>query len=169
MLPEEILPTGFFITICREIMFTYTFRNLNSFDEGFELSFRNNENGGGGWIPLWFFSAIESSVRTTHNISLGNITDDGLLKLRGYPMNFTVSENNKADIKLCGPGVFNNQTAKGLLNWRFRWLQTAANDPTNSIDEDDAIYIYNVSIVLNDTQEVNVLFQDNFSTGEELR
>ena len=145
-------------------MFTYSFRNLDSFDEGFELSFRNNENGGGTWIPLWFFSAIESTVRTVHDINLGSITDDGLLTLRGYPVNFTVSENlSEINIKLCGPGVF---TDKGLSNWRFRWLQTVANDPMNSIDEDDAFYIYNVSIMLNDTQE---LFQDNFSIAEELR
>ena len=147
-------------------MFTYSFRDLDSFDEGFELSFLNNENGGGTWIPLWFFSAIESTVRTVHDINLGSITDDGLLTLRGYPMNFTVSENlNETSVKLCGPGIFNNQTDKGLFNWRFRWLQTVANDPMNSIDEDDAIYIYNVSIMVNDTQELNniILFQDYFS------
>ena len=116
---------------------------------------------------MWFFSPIDTSNRTTHNISLGSITDDGLLKLRGYPVKFTVSENDEAAIELCGPGVFNNQTDKGLFNWRFRWLQTAANDPMNSIDEDDAFYIYNVSITVNDTQE---LFQDYFSVGgEELR
>ena len=110
---------------------------------------------------MWFFSAINTSNRTTHNISLGSITDDGLLTLRGYPVNYTVSENlSKTNIKLCGPGVFNDQSAKGLFNWRFRWLQTAANDPLSSVDEDDVFYIYNVSIVVNDTQE---LFQDYFS------
>ena len=147
-------------------MFAYTLRNLDSFDDGFELSFRNNENGGGTWIPLWFFSAIETTVRTVHDISLGSITDDGLLTLRGYPVNFTVSENlSEANIKLCGPGVFNNQTDKGLFNWRFRWLQTVAND----MDEDDVIYIYNVSITVNDTQQL-LLFQDHFSTeGKNLR
>ena len=76
-------------------------------------------------------------------------------------MNYTVSDNlSETNIKLCGPGVFNSQTAKGLFNWRFRWLQTVANDPLSSIDEDDVFYIYNVSIVVNDTQE---LFQDYFS------
>ena len=160
MPPEEILPTGFFVPICRKIMFTYTFRNLDSFDEGFELSFLNNENGAGRWIPLWFFSAAETSNRTTHNINLGSVTDDEVLTLRGYDINFTVSENlSETYIKLCGPGVFNNQTDKGLFNWRFRLLQTVANNSMNSVDE-DVIYIYNVSIVVNDTQE---LFQDYFS------
>ena len=166
MLSEEILPAGFFVPICRKVMFTYIFRNLDSFDEGFELSFRNNENGGGTWIPLWFFSAIESTVRTVHDINLGSITDDGLLTLRGYPVNSTVSKNlSKTNIKLCGSGVFDNQTDKGLFNWQFRWLQTVANDPMNSMDEDDVIYIYNVSIIVNDTQQL-LLFQDHFSTED---
>ena len=119
---------------------------------------------------MWFFSAIETSNRTTHNISLGSITDDGLLTLRGYPVNYTVSENlSETNIKLCGPGVFNNQAAKGLFNWQFRWLQTVANDSMNSMDEDDVIYIYNVSIMVNDTQQL-LLFQDDFSTeGKNLR
>ena len=65
-------------------------------------------------VVVRFFSAIATSNRTTHNISLGSIIDDGLLTLRGYPMNYTVSENlSQMNIKICGPGVFNNQTAKG--------------------------------------------------------
>ena len=146
-------------------MFMYMFRNLDSFDEGFELSFRNNVHGDGEWIPLWFFSAIESSIRTTHNINLGSITDDGLLKLRGYPVNFTISENySETNIKICGPGVFNDQSAKGLFNWRFRWLQTAVTDPINK-DDAAAVYIYSVSITVNhDTNQV-LLFHDSFSTG----
>ena len=141
------------------------FRNLDSFDEGFELSFLNNENGRGRWIPLWFFSAINTSNRTTHNISLGSITDDGLLKLRGYPVNFTISENySETNIKICGPGVFNDQSAKGAFNWRLRWLQTVVIDPINK-DDAAAVYIYSVSITVNhDTNQV-LLFHDSFSTG----
>ena len=153
-------------------MFTYIFRSLDSFDEGLELSFQNDMIGRGKWIPLWFFSATQQSiVRTIHDINLGDIMDEGLLSLRGYPVNFTVSENystSEANIKICGPGVFNDQSAKGLFNWRFRWLQTVANDSMGGIDEDDAIYIYNISITVNDTQQL-LLFQDHFSTGEELR
>ena len=151
-------------------MFAYIFRSLDSFDEGLELSFQSDTNGRGRWIPLWFFSAQQSTVRTVHDIDLGDIMDEGLLSLRGYAVNFTVSENySEANIKICGPGVFNDQSAKGLFNWRFRWLQTVANDPMDGIDEDDAIYIYNVSIMVNDTQQL-LLFQDHFSTeGEELR
>ena len=146
-------------------MFTYIFRSLDSFDEGLELSFQNNMNGRGNWIPLWFFSAAQH--RTVHDIDLGNITDEGVLRLRGYPVNFTASENySEVSIKLCGPSVFNDQSAKGLFNWRFRWLQTVANDPMNDIAEDDAIYIYNVSITVNEL----LLFQDHFSTeGKKLR
>ena len=161
---------GFSVPICREIAFTYIFRSLDSFDEGFELSFRDDMNGGGRWIPLWFFSAHESTSRTVHNINLGDITDDGLLSLRGYTVNYTVSENNtnEANIKLCGPRVFNEQVDKGLFNWRFRWLQTVANSLIIDKDEDDVIYIYNVSInVVNDTRVP--LFQDEFSEGNELR
>jgi hypothetical protein len=124
-------------------------------------------NGRGRWIPLWFYS--QSTVRTPHDIDLGDIRDERLLSLRGYPVNFTISENySETNIKLCGPGLFNNQTAKGLLNWRFRWLQSVANDPTSGVDEDDTIYIYNVSIIMvNNTQEM-ILFQDYFSTVTEL-
>ena len=151
-------------------MFTYNFRSLDSFDEGFELSFSDNMFGAEVWIPLWFFSAHES--RTVHDISLGNITDERLLNLRGYTINFTASENNNisvANIKLCGSRVFGEQEAKGLFNWRFRWLQTVANDYMTSMDEDDVIYIYNVSItVVNDTQQVP-LFEDDFSEGDKLR
>ncbi len=122
-------------------------------------------NGRGRWLPLWFYS--QSTVRTPHDIDLGYIRDERLLSLRGYPVNFTISENySETNIKLCGPGVFNNQTAKRLFNWRFRWLQTVANDPMNGADEDDTIYIYNVSITVNDTQEM-MLFQDYFSTEDE--
>lgn len=151
-------------------MFTYIFRSLNSsFDEGFELSFRNNRNGGGEWIPLWFFSANEPSDRTIHDISLGNITDDGLLILRGYPVNITsVPENSEENfnIRLCGLRVFNNQTAKGLFNWRFRWLQTVANNYTDDID---IIHIYNVSVTVVNSTDQLLLFQDDFSVGERLR
>ena len=151
-------------------MFAYIFRSLDSFDEGLELSFQSDTNGRGRWIPLWFFSAQQSTVRTVHDIDLGDIMDEGLLSLRGYPVNFTVSENySEANIKICGPGVFNNPSDKGLFDWRFRWLQTVANDPMDGIDEDNAIYIYNVSIMVNDTQQL-LLFQDHFSTeGENLR
>ena len=169
-LKERFQRIGFFFPICREIVFVYIFRSLDSFDEGLELSFQNNMNGRERWIPLWFFSAQQS--RTVHDIDLGGIIDERLLSLRGYPVNFTLSENystSEANIKICGPGVFNDQSAKGLFNWRFRWLQTVANDPMDGIDEDDAIYIYNVSIMVNDTQQL-LLFQDHFSTeGEELR
>ena len=151
-------------------MFTYNFRSLDSFDEGFELSFSDNMFGAEVWIPLWFFSAYES--RTVHDISVGDITDERLLKLRGYTVNFTVSENyiSEANIKLCGSRVFDEQqVAKRLFNWRFRWLQTVANDYMNSMEEDDVIYIYNVSITMvNDTQRV-LLFEDDFSEGDELR
>ena len=165
---ERFQHIGFFFPICREIMFTYIFRSLDSFDEGLELSFQNDTNGRESWIPLWFFSAAQ--YRTVHGIDLGDITDEGLLRLRGYPVNFTLSENySEANIKICGPGVFNDQSAKGLFNWRFRWLQTVANDPMDGIDEDDAIYIYNVSITVNDTQQLQQLFQDQFSAGEGLR
>ena len=153
----------------REVVFKYDFGSLDSFDEGFEVSFRNHKNGGGRWIPLWFFSAHESTNRTVHNISLGDIiTDDGLLTLRGYTVNFTISENNltEANIKLCGPGVFDDQAAKGLFNWQFRWLQTVVNDSMSDENEDDVIYIYNVSItVVNNTQ----IFHDDFSKDGKLR
>ena len=150
-------------------MFTYIFRSLNSFDEGFELSFRNGMNGGGRWIPLWFFSA--DKLRTVHDISLGDIIDERLLILRGYTVNFTVSKQSEANIKICGPEVFDQQAVKGLFNWRFRWLQTVANDYMNDEDEDDVIYIYNVSItIVNGTQQDLVpLFQDDFSEGDKLR
>ena len=153
--------------ICREVVFTYNFGSLDSFDEGFELSLRNHMNGAERWIPLWFFSVHEP--RTVHDISLGDITDEGLLNLQGYAINFTASENNNisvANIKLCGPMVFGKQEAKGLFNWQFRWLQTVANGSyVNNI------YIYNISItVVNDTQQVPLLlFQDDFSKGDELR
>ena len=148
-------------------MFAYIFKSLDSFDEGLELSFQSDINGRGSWIPLWFFSATQH--RTVHDIDLGDIMDEGFLRLRGYPVNITASENySEASIKLCGPRVFNKQSAKGLFNWRFRWLQTVANDPMSGIDEDDAIYIYNVSITVNDTQQLQ-LFQDQFSAGELLR
>ena len=98
-------------------------------------------------------------------ISLGSITDDGLLKLRGYPVNFTISENySETNIKICGPGVFNDQSAKGAFNWRLRWLQTVVIDPINK-DDAAAVYIYSVSITVNhDTNQV-LLFHDSFSTG----
>ena len=161
---------GFSVPICREVTFAYIFRTLDSFDEGFELSFRNGMNGGGTWIPLWYFSAHESTNRTVHNISLqpGDITDDGLLNLRGYTINYSISENNisEAEIRLCGPRVFNEQAAEGLFNWRFRWLQMVAK---SSMNDKDVIYIYNVSItVVNDTQLP--LFHDDFSSeGNKLR
>ena len=150
-------------------MFTYIFRSLDSFDEGFELSFQNGRNGGGRWIPLWFFSAHES--RTVHDISLGDITDEGLLALRGYTVNFTVSKQSEANIKICGPEAFDQQAVTGLFNWRFRWLQTVGNDYMNNEDEDDVIYIYNVSITMvNGTQQAALLFHDDFSTeGDKLR
>ena len=162
---------GFSVPICREVAFTYIFRSLDSFDEGVELSFRDGMNGGGRWIPLWFFSAHESTNKTStvHDINLGDITDDGLLNLRGYTVNYTVSEKNinEANIKLCGPRVFNEQVDKGLFNWRFRWLQTVANSSINDKDEDDVVYIYNVSITVNGTRVP--LLQDDFPEGEELR
>ena len=152
-------------------MFTYFFRSLDSFDEGFELSFLNGRNGGGRWIPLWFFSAHESAIRTVHDISLGDIADERLLDLRGYTVNFTVSNESEANVKICGSGVFDQQAIKGLFNWRFRWLQTVANDYMNNEYEDDAIYIYNVSVTMvNGTQQAVLLFHDDFSTeGDKLR
>ena len=128
-------------------------------------------NGGGRWIPLWFFSANES--RTVYDIiSLGDITEEMLLTLRGHTVNFTVHESEALNVKICGPKVFDQQAVKGLFNWRFRWLQTVANDYVymNDEDGDDVIYIYNVSItIVNGTQEDlvgHMLFQDDFSEGK---
>ena len=149
-------------------MFTYIFRSLDSFDEGLEVAFRNHRNGGGTWIPLWFFSARDPAVRSTHDISLGDITDSGLLNLRGYPVNFTVAENeskSEANIRICGPPVFDEDR---LFNWRFRWLQTAAGDDLNDTDG-DVIQIYNISITMVNGTDPVQLFQDDFSDGEDLR
>ena len=146
-------------------MFTYILRSLDSFDEGLEVAFRNGRGGVGTWIPLWFFSARDPAVRSTHDISLGDITDSGLLNLRGYPVNFTVAENeskSEANIRICGPLVFNEVR---LFNWRFRWLQTAAGDDLNGT-HGDVIQIYNISITMvNGTDPVQI-FQDDFSDGE---
>lgn len=118
-----------------------------------------------------FFSAKESSVRMTQDIYLGDFTGDGLLTLRGYPVNFTVSETSWADIKLCGPGVFDQQADRGLFNWRFRWIQTAvANGSTNNDDAmNDVIHVYNVSITLVNGTENSTFFRDDFSGVGNLR
>ena len=152
-------------------MFTYIFRSLDSFDEGLEVAFQNSMNGRGTWIPLWFFSARDPAVRSIHDISLGNITDSGLLNIRGYPVNFTVAENGskgEANIRICGPLVFDEEADRGLFNWRFRWLQTAAGDGLSDTDG-DVIQVYNVSITMVNGTDPVQLFQDDFSDGDKLR
>ena len=123
-------------------------------------------NGRGSWIPLWFFSAEES--RTVHDIRLGSIMGKRL-QLRGYPVNFTVSNESIANIRICGAEVFDEEAVKGLFNWRFRWLQTVANDYMNDEDEDDIVYIYNISIITVANGTHVQLFQDDFSEGDKLR
>ena len=125
-------------------------------------------NGVGRWIPLWFFSAAHEESRTIHDINLGGIMS-GRLQLRGYHVNFTVSNESTANIRICGPKVFDEQAAKGLFNWRFRWLQTVANDYMNDEDEDDIVYIYNISIITVANGTHVQLFQDDFSEGDKLR
>ena len=155
---------------CSEVRFTYDLISLDSFDEGLEMSFSYlNSNRRGAWIPIWYYSSHEPedkgrSVDHEDTITLGNITD-GQITLRGYTVNFTVAENmtdNEAMIRLCGANVFGRDTEDKLFKWRFRWLQTAAQDDSNDTDG-DVIRIYNIHIqaVLNGTTDSEIPLFDN--------
>ena len=157
---------------CSEVNFTYEFMDLDNFDEGLEVAFCNL-NGQREWIPIWFYSQYNLSVRSMQDISLGKNINSGYLTLRGYYVNYTVvksdpnSTQNEANIRLCGSNVFSNETHEELFNWQFRWQQSVAMDDENDTDG-DIIHIDNVKIaVVNETSDKRpiMLFEDDFQTG----
>ena len=154
----------FFLFTYRVVRFTYDFVDLDSFDEGLEVSFRQLN---GNWIPIGFYSEHNSTNRN-HEISLGDI-NDGQLTIRGYPVTFTVAEsqsNNEAIIRLCGENVFGPETEDELFQWRFRWLQTALKDDN---DDTDVIHIDNITIDVfkSDRPEMLTLFEADFEMATE--
>ena len=154
------------IRVHSEVSFTYNLINLDNFDEGLELAFYNQK--GGEWIPIQFYSAHDTSIRTDKNIGLSDISQRNHLTLRGHLVNFSIANDtwNKAEIRICGPGVFTEETEDNLFYWQFRWLQTAAVDDDNDTDG-DVILIDDVNItvtVVNGTGQFQ-LFEDNLEAG----
>ena len=141
--------------------------DLDNFDEGLEVAFYNL-NRGREWIPIWFYSQYNHSVRSVQNISLGEIINSRYLALRGHNVRYTVAQNdsnstqNIANIRLCGPNVFSVEAHAGFFNWQFRWQQTVAVDDENDTDG-DIIHINNVTIVVvNKTNEQRLtIFEDD--------
>lgn len=144
--------------------------NLDNFDEGLELAFYN-QNKTKEWIPIWFFSAHEPTVRTARDISLGDITN-GLLTLRGHHVNFSIEKSdseNEAHIQICGSDVFSEVTEDRLFKWQFRWQQTAAVDGENDTDG-DVIHVDNVKInIVEDGRKNLMLFEDDFESQNGVR
>ena len=88
-----------------------------------------------------------------------------MLNLRGYSARFsqTADSEGQATIQICGSEVF-RETADELFNWRFKWLQTVANDDVNDTDK-DVIRIDNITItIVNGTDQLPLL-EDDFGEG----
>ena len=133
------------------------FRNrLESFDEGVEFGFQNL-NHGREWIPLAFYSFR----RTPRNddIKVGSELMPGdIVNIRGYNVFYSLvgsTITHNAQLKLCGNEIIRNNNSLS-----FRWLQTIV---TNRATNADSVYLDNVMISINSSQE-QALFNDNFNS-----
>lgn len=133
---------------------------LETFDEGVEFGFQNLNNGR-EWIPLAFYS-FQRPNRRNNDIKLAPelMLNDNVTTIRGYRVFIyfvggTIAHS--AELKLCGNEIVRNNA---LL--KFRWLQTvvSSSDPNT-----DPVYLDNVTISINSTQQQHVLFQDDFNSG----
>ena len=146
----------------RTVEFNILFSNrgggiLDSFDEGVEFGFRN-QNHGREWIPLTFYS-FQWPHRRDDDIRIGPelMFSDTIAAIRGYSVIIHHVGAHKAELKLCGSNIMQNNASLS-----FRWLQTVVSSHT---DNADPAYLDSITISINSPEGYNMtLFDDDFNS-----
>ena len=133
---------------------------LETFDEGVEFGFQNL-NQGREWIPLTFYS-FQNTNRRDGDIKVGSESTfgDNHIIIRGYNVPFALvggTVTHRAEFKLCGSEIVHNNASLS-----FRWIQTVISSRDANADP---VYLDNIAISINSTQQQNVLFKDDFNSG----